>query len=61
MGLAYDNLNEVYAKKNLMSEIAARVAKLILRKTLQDVVLENQHKKRELFVQKSDNIQEKYT
>ena len=35
MGLAYDNLNEVYAKKNLMTEITARVVKLILRKTLQ--------------------------
>ena len=46
MGLAYDNLNEVHAKKNLMTEIAARVVKLILRKTLQDIVLENRHKKR---------------
>lgn len=40
MGLAYDNLNEVHAKKNLMTEIAARITKLILRKTIQDIILQ---------------------
>ena len=35
MGLAFDNLSEVYAKKSLMTEITARVTKLLLRKTLQ--------------------------
>ena len=35
MGLAYDNLSEVYSKKCLMAEITARVTKLLLRKTLQ--------------------------
>lgn len=39
MGLAFDNLSEGYAKKMLMTEIAARVVKLLVRKTVQDVVL----------------------
>jgi len=39
MGLAFDNLSEPYAKKLLMTEIATRVSKLLLRKTIQDVLL----------------------
>lgn len=39
MGLAFDNLSEGYAKRMLMTEITARVVKLLVRKTVQDVVV----------------------
>ncbi len=37
LGLAYDNLKEEYPKRMVMTEIAARVTKHLLKKTLQDI------------------------
>jgi hypothetical protein len=45
IGLVFDNLTETYPKKFLMTEIAARVVKLLLRKTIQDVLFEAQEAK----------------
>ena len=37
LGLAYDNLKEQYPKRLLMTEIAARVIKMLFKKTLTDI------------------------